>query len=66
MNDSIRNVPKHAVHTDPKFVQAIKLGKPLDYSSKGLRTLNSKSTSYDYQSNISYYWCNNSENCVFK
>ncbi|XP_060836380.1 leucine-rich repeat-containing protein 51-like [Rhopalosiphum padi] len=40
MNDSIRNVPKHAVHTDPKFVQAIKLGKPLDYSSKGLRTLN--------------------------
>ncbi|KAF0764937.1 leucine-rich repeat-containing protein 51-like [Aphis craccivora] len=39
MNDSSRNVPK-LLHTDPKLLQDIKLGKPLDYSSKGLRTLN--------------------------
>jgi len=50
MNDSSRNVPK-LLHTDPKLLQDIKLGKPLDYSSKGLRTLNSKNKC-DCHSNI--------------
>jgi len=43
MNGSSQNVPK-VQHTDPKFVQDIKIGKPLDYSSKSLRTLDSKNT----------------------
>ncbi|XP_015367514.1 PREDICTED: leucine-rich repeat-containing protein 51-like [Diuraphis noxia] len=38
MNDSSQNVPK-IQHIDPKFVQDIKIGKPLDYSSKSLRTV---------------------------
>ncbi|CAI6350604.1 unnamed protein product [Macrosiphum euphorbiae] len=38
MNDSSQNVPK-IQHADPKFVQDVKIGKPLDYSSKNLRTL---------------------------
>lgn len=50
MNDLSQNVPK-LLHTDPKFLQDIKLGKPLDYSSKGLKTLNSKNKC-DYKSNI--------------
>ena len=42
MNDSSPNVPKIHYTADPKFVQDIKLGKPLDYSCNGLRTVNSK------------------------
>lgn len=42
MNDSSQSVPRMQHTTDLKFVQDIKIGKPLDYSSKSLRTLDSK------------------------
>jgi len=66
MNDSIQNVAK-IQSTDPKFVQEIKMGKPLDYSSKNLRTLKSKNINIRLSiENYSHYRCSDLENCVLR
>lgn len=48
---SILSENKSTQYTNYKYIQEVKMGKPVDFSFRGIRTLDSKNTWYHNQSN---------------